>query len=103
MATPTHQQNGHVWGRAKGTHGRKNWLFAGSDAGAERAAIIYTVFGTCRLHDIYPWAYLQDILTKLADGWLHSRLDELLPPNWATARRHAADSNEPTDAIAIPA
>jgi transposase len=83
--------------------GRKNWLFAGSDEGAERAAIIYTVFGTCRLHDIDPWAYLQDVLTKLADGWLHSRLAELLPPNWAAARRAAADSDQPAETLAIPA
>jgi len=83
--------------------GRKNWLFAGSDAGAERAAIIYTVFGTCRLHDIDPWAYLQDVLTKLADGWLQSRVDELLPPNWAAARHAAAEANQPAEMVAIPA
>ena len=83
--------------------GRKNWLFAGSDEGAERAAIIYTVFGTCRLHDIDPWAYLQDVLTKLANGWLQSRLDELLPPNWAAARRAAADRDQPAEPLAIPA
>jgi len=83
--------------------GRKNWLFAGSDEGAERAAIIYTVFGTCRLHDIDPWAYLQDVLTKLADGWLQSRLAVLLPPNWAAARRVAADSDPPAETLAIPA
>ena len=40
--------------------GRKNYLFAGSDAGAERAAIAYTVLGTCALHWIDPWAYLRE-------------------------------------------
>ncbi len=59
--------------------GRNNWLFAGSDAGAERAAVIYTVLGTCRLHDIDPWAWLHDVLEKLAAGWKQSQVAELLP------------------------
>jgi transposase len=59
--------------------GRNNWLFAGSDAGAERAAVIYTVLGTCRLHDVEPWAWVKDTLEKLAGGWKQSRIAELLP------------------------
>jgi transposase len=59
--------------------GRNNWLFAGSDAGAERAAVIYTVLGTCRLHGIDPWAWLRDVLDKLAAGWKQSQIAELLP------------------------
>ena len=42
--------------------GRKNWMFAGSDAGAERAAIIYSLVATCKLCHIDPFAYLRDIL-----------------------------------------
>jgi len=59
--------------------GRNNWMFAGSDAGAERAAIIYTVLGTCRLRGVEPMAWLTDTLEKLASGWKQSRLAELLP------------------------
>ncbi len=66
--------------------GRNNYLFAGSDQGGERAAIAYTVIGTCILAGIDPLAYLTDIFQKLATGWPHRRLDELLPPNWAAAR-----------------
>ena len=43
-------------------------LFAGSDAGAERAAILYTLIATCTLQELDPWAYLKDVLEKLAAG-----------------------------------
>ncbi len=66
--------------------GRNNYLFAGSDQGGERAAIAYTVIGACMLAGIDPLAYLTDVFQKLAAGWPHRRLDELLPPNWAAAR-----------------
>lgn len=59
--------------------GRNNWLFAGSDAGAERAAIIYTALGTCRLHGVDPFAWLKDVLEKLASGWKQSEIAALLP------------------------
>jgi transposase len=67
--------------------GRKNWLFAGSDEGARRAAVIFTVFGTCRLHGVDPWAYTRDVLEKLVSGWRQNHIDELLPPLWARLRR----------------
>lgn len=63
--------------------GRKNWLFAGSDEGARRLAILYTLIGSAEqagLRD--PWLYLCDILRKLSQGWLHSKLDDLLPLSW---------------------
>ncbi len=63
--------------------GRKNWLFAGSDDGARRLAILYTLVGSAEqagLRD--PWHYLRDVLHKLSQGWLHSRLDDLLPLSW---------------------
>jgi transposase len=66
--------------------GRNNYLFAGSDQGGERAAIAYTVIGTCMLAGVDPLAYLTDVFQKLAAGWPHRRLDELLPPNWAASR-----------------
>ena len=59
--------------------GRNNWLFAGADTGAERAAVIYTVLGTCRLHGVDPLAWLHNVLEKLAGGWKQSRIADLLP------------------------
>ena len=63
--------------------GRKNWLFIGSDDAAKRAANIYSVILSCELIGIDPWAYLQDVLPKLAScSFPHSRLNELLPEEW---------------------
>lgn len=60
--------------------GRKNWLFAGSDEGAHRLAILYTLVSSCQLAGILdPWRYLRDVLTKLCRGWPNARIDELLP------------------------
>jgi hypothetical protein len=59
--------------------GRANWLFAGSDEGAERAAVIYTVLGTCRLQGVEPFGWLKDVLEKLASGWKQSDIGLLLP------------------------
>lgn len=66
--------------------GRKNFLFAGSDAGGERAATIYSVLGSCMLAEVEPWAYVRDALEKIANGWSAKRLDELLPMAWKAAR-----------------
>jgi len=63
--------------------GRKNFLFAGSDAGAIRAATIYTITATCRLCGVDPLAYVEDVLRKLSTGrWPYARLRELLPDQW---------------------
>jgi transposase len=61
--------------------GRKNWLFAGSDRGGERAAAIYTLIATAKLNDIDPQAWLEDVLRRIADHPA-SRLADLLPWNW---------------------
>ena len=66
--------------------GRKNFLFAGSDAGAERAAILYSLLRTAAVQCVDTYAYLIDLLEKLAAGWPARRIDELLPENWAAAR-----------------
>ena len=62
--------------------GRKSWLFAGSDRGGDRAAVMYTLLCTCQLAGVDPQAYIADVLLKIAAGWPASRLDELLPHQW---------------------
>jgi hypothetical protein len=62
--------------------GRKNWLFAGSKAGGERAAAIYTVIETCKLNGVEPQAYIADVIAKIAGNWPAARWDELMPWNW---------------------
>ncbi len=69
--------------------GRKNWLFAGSDTGGDRAAAIYSLIETCKLAGIDPFAYLRDVLERVADHKIN-RIDELLPWNWAPATHVAA-------------
>lgn len=59
--------------------GRKNWLFAGSKAGGERAAAIYSIIETCKLGGIEPQSYIADVMEKIASGWPASRWDELMP------------------------
>lgn len=66
--------------------GRKNYLHAGSDAGAERAAALYTILRTCALHRVAPWAYVKDVLDKLAAGWPSDQTAHLLPDAWAASR-----------------
>lgn len=65
--------------------GRKNYLFAGSHAGAQRAAMVYSLLGSCKLQDINPYEYLQDVLERLPEHPVN-RLGELLPPNWKPAK-----------------
>jgi transposase len=80
--------------------GRKNWLFAGSDTGGDRAAAIYSLIETCKLASIDPFAYLRDILGRSADHKMN-RIDELLPCNWAPAADVAAAAR-PSKAHAKP-
>jgi transposase len=63
--------------------GRKSWLFAGSERGADRAAVMATLIMTAKLNDIDPQAWLADVLAGIAEHPVH-RLDELLPWNWRT-------------------
>lgn len=74
--------------------GRRNWMFAGSDEGAERTAILCTVIESAARHGLDLRLYLQDILLKLAAGWPPERLDELLPHRWCALHADAARAVE---------
>jgi transposase len=69
--------------------GRKSWLFAGSDRGADRAAVVTTLIMTAKLNDIDPLAWLADALARIAD-LPQSRLPELLPWQWKTLSQQQA-------------
>jgi transposase len=61
--------------------GRKAWLFAGSERGAERAAVVATLIMTAKLNEVDPQAWLADVLARIADHPVQ-RLNELLPWHW---------------------
>lgn len=65
--------------------GRRNWLFAGSKTGGERAAAIYTVIQTCKANGVDLQAYIADVIARVPDDWPASRWDELMPWHWAAA------------------
>ena len=64
------------------TLGRKNYLFAGSDSGGERAAAFYTLIRTAKLNGLEPEAWLTDVIARIGAHSIN-RLDELLPWNWS--------------------
>ena len=66
--------------------GRKNWLFAGSQDGASRAALIYTLAQGCKLAGVEPSRYFKDVLLRVATHPA-SRIEELTPTGWASACR----------------
>ncbi len=66
--------------------GRKNWLFAGSDEGAERACVLYSLVASCKLHDVNPWEYLRDVLVRIADHPARDAL-ALSPKGWMQAAK----------------
>jgi transposase len=69
--------------------GRKNWLFARSEGGAEVAATVYTLVGSCQLQGVDPYAYLVDVLGRIQDHPT-TRLSELTPLGWRRAREDHA-------------
>jgi hypothetical protein len=73
--------------------GRKNYLFAGSDAGGERAATVYSLIGTAKLNGLDPESYLRDVLARIADHAIN-RIAELLPWNFHTPA--ASPKSDPT-------
>lgn len=62
--------------------GRKNHLFAGSDGGGERWAMVSSLIATAKLNEVEPYAYLKDVLERLAARHPMNRLDNLLPWAW---------------------
>jgi hypothetical protein len=69
------------------TIGRKNWLFIGSKEAGPRAAILSTVVASAARHNLDVWAYLRDVLERLATG--DTDLAQLLPDTWAAAHPEA--------------
>lgn len=64
-------------------HKRRSWLFAGSELAGQRAAVVMSLVQSAKLQGHDPWAYLNDVLTRLPTH-LNSRIDEL-PHNWHPA------------------
>jgi transposase len=69
--------------------GRRNWTFAGSDAGGHRAAAVYTLIETCKMNDVDPQAWLADVLAHLPDHPA-SKVADLLPWNWKASQQQSS-------------
>lgn len=82
--------------------GRKNFLFAGSDAGGERAAAIYSLLGSAKLNGRNPEAFLRDVLSRIAEHPI-SRIAELLPWNLQALGAHAPQSIQSSVTAQLPA
>jgi transposase len=61
--------------------GRKNYLFAGSHDAAQRSAMLYSLLGTCKLHEVNPHEWMKTILQRIAQHPIN-KIDQLLPQNW---------------------
>jgi transposase len=83
------------------TIGRKNWLFIGSQEAGPRAAILYTVVASAARHDLDVWAYLRDVLERLAVG--AADLLSLLPDAWAATHPEAIRSYRAHEREAVAA
>jgi len=83
--------------------GRKNWMFYGSDTHAEAAAAIFSLIGSCRLHRLDPFVYLDEVL-RVLPYWPRDRYLELAPDHWSETRARL-DPNDlamPIACIAVP-
>ncbi len=69
--------------------GRKSWLFAGSDRGGQRAAMMYSLIVTAKMNNIDPQAWLADVLARIADHPAH-KLDDLMPWSWQAREQQQA-------------
>jgi len=66
--------------------GKKNWLFIGHPSAGDRSAIIYTLLGSCRRHDINPFEYLKDLFTRLPAAKI-TEINTFTPAAWAKTHR----------------
>jgi transposase len=84
--------------------GRKNWLSIGSPRGGQTAAVLFSFTSTCQRLGVEPWAYLQDVLTRLP-ATPAGQLGDLLPDQWQAAHQvqMASPSAPATDATIPPA
>ena len=62
--------------------GRKNFLFAGTHETAQNAAIIYSLFATCKKHKVNPQRWLSDVLSKINDPDYEGKYSDLMPHRW---------------------
>jgi transposase len=69
--------------------GRNNWLFVGSDRGGKTMAILRRFVGSCELVKVDPFAWFQDVLSRIGEQSIQA-LDELLPHRWAAAQAQAS-------------
>ena len=84
--------------------GRKNWLSIGSPRGGQTAAVLFSFTSTCQRLGVEPWAYLQDVLTRLPTTPA-GQLGDLLPDHWQAARRGRLTNlaAPATDTTSLPA
>jgi hypothetical protein len=68
--------------------GRNNWLFVGSDRGGKTMAILRSFVGACEMAKVDPFAWFQDVLSRIGEHSMQA-LDELLPHRWAAAAQAA--------------
>ncbi len=80
--------------------GRKNWLFVGSPAGGRTATLLLSFTSTCHRLGVEPWAYLQDVLTRLPTT-PPDQMNDLLPDHWQAARQ-ASPATAPTPPTHTP-
>src|SRR5690606_1066247 len=66
--------------------GRKNYLFAGSHEAAQRAAMMYSLFASCKKCDVNPEDWLKDVLNRISDHPIN-KIEELMPNNWKVLRK----------------
>lgn len=81
--------------------GRKNWLFAGSDAGGIRAAVNYTLVQSCKRIDVNPWTYLKDVLVRVSTT-PRSEIATLMPHHWKATHPSPPPAPSPPPDLASP-
>jgi transposase len=71
--------------------GRKNWLFAGSERGGKTTAVLFTLISSAKRHNLDTWAYLRDVIVRLAD-LKAGELEQLLPDRWQDSHAGRSES-----------